>query len=98
MNTQGTFHPTINDRALLANEAINRSLEEIVQLDIIERIKARQGGYVIQDEELPSADTEKLCGEVMIIIENYLLDEEDELELLGLIDIDDLDTIEDKPT
>ena len=97
MNTQGTFHPTINDRALLANEAINRSLEEIVQLDIIERIKARQGGYVIQDEELPSADTEKLCGEVMIIIENYLLDEEDELELLGLIDSDDLDTIEDKP-
>ena len=97
MSTRGTFHPTINDRALLANEAINRSLEEIVQLDIIERMKARQGGYVIQDEELPSADTEKLCGEFMIIIENYLLEDEDELELLGLIDIDDLDPIEDKP-
>ena len=97
MTTQGTFHPTINDRALLANEAINRSLEEIVQLDIIERIKARQGGYVIQDEELPSADTEKLCGEVMIIIENYLLEDEDELELLGLIDLEDSDPIKQKP-
>ena len=39
MNTQGTFHPTINDRALLANEAINRNPEEMVQLDVIERIK-----------------------------------------------------------
>ena len=97
MSTRGTFHPSINDRALLANEAINRNLEELVRLDGIERIKARQGGYVIQDEELPSADTEKLCGEVMIIIENYLLEDEDELELLGLIDIDDLDPIEDKP-
>ena len=97
MSTRGTFHPTINDRALLANEAINRSLEEIVQLDIIERIKARQSGYVIQDEELPSADTEKLCGEVMIIIENYLLEDEDELELLGLIDLEDSDPIKQKP-
>ena len=97
MSTRGTFHPTINDRALLANEAINRSLEEIVQLDIIERMKARQCGYVIQDEELPSADTEKLCGEVMIIIENYLLEDEDELELLGLIDLEDSDPIKQKP-
>ena len=97
MSTRGTFHPSINDRALLANEAINRNLEELVRLDGIERIKARQGGYVIQDEELPSADTEKLCGEVIIIIENYLLEDEDELELLGLIDIDNLDPIEDKP-
>ena len=97
MSTRGTFHPSINDRALLANEAINQSLEEVVRLDVIERIKACQGGYEIRDEELPSGDTDKLCAEVMIIIENYLLDEEDELELLGLIDIDDLDTIEDKP-
>ena len=97
MNSRGTFHPTINDRALLANEAINRSLEEILQLDIIERMKARQGGYVIRDEELPSEDTEKICGEVMIIIENYLLEDEDELELLGLIDLEDSDPVKDKP-
>ena len=96
MTTRGTFHPTINDQALLANEAINRNLEKIVRLDSIERIKARQGGYEIRDEELPSGDTDKLCAEVMIIIENYLLEDEDELELLGLIDINDLDPIEDK--
>ena len=96
MSTRGTFHPSINDRALLANEAINRNLEKIVRLDSIERIKARQGGYEIRDEELPSGDTDKLCAEVMIIIENYLLEDEDELELLGLIDINDLDPIEDK--
>ena len=54
MSTRGTFHPSINDRALLANEAINRNLEKIVRLDGIERIKARQGGYEIRDEELPS--------------------------------------------
>ena len=97
MNSRGTFHPSINDRALLANEAINRNLEEIVQLDVIERIKARQGGYEIRDEELPSGDTDKLCAEVMIIIENYLLEDEDELELLGLIDLEDTDPIKHKP-
>ena len=97
MSTRGTFHPSINDRALLANEAINRNLEKIVRLDGIERIKARQGGYEIRDEELPSEDTDKLCAEVMIIIENYLLEDEDELELLGLIDLEDSDPVKDKP-
>ena len=97
MSTRGTFHPTINDRAILANEAINRNLEELQRLDLIERIQAHQGGYEIPDGELPSADTDKLCGEVMIIIENYLLEDEDELELLGLIDLEDSDPIKDKP-
>ena len=97
MSTRGTFHPTINDRAILANEAINRNLEEIVRLDIIQRTKARKGGYEIRDEELPSGDTDKLCAEVMIIIENYLLEDEDELELLGLIDLEDSDPIKQKP-
>ncbi len=97
MSTQETFQPTINDRALLANEAINRNLEEVVRLDIIERTKARQGGYEIRDEELPSGDTDKLCAEVMIIIENYLLEDEDELELLELIDLEDSDPIKHKP-
>ena len=97
MSTRGTFHPSINDRVLLANEAINQSLEEVVRLDVIERIKARQRGYEIRDEELPSGDTDKLCAEVIIIIENYLLEDEDELELLGLIDLEDLDPIKDKP-
>ena len=87
MSTRGTFHPSINDRALLANEAINQSLEEVVRLDIIERIKARQGGYEIRDEELPSGDTDKLCAEVMIIIENYLLEDEDELTLQEMVDM-----------
>ena len=97
MSTRGTFHPTINDRAILANEAINRNLEELQRLDIIERIQAHQGGYEIRDEELPSGDTDKICAEVMIIIENYLLEDEDELELLGLIDLEDSDPIKDKP-
>ena len=97
MSTRGTFHPTINDRAILANEAINRNLEELQRLKIIERIQAHQGGYEIRDEELPSGDTDKLCAEVMIIIENYLLEDEDELELLGLIDLEDSDPIKDKP-
>ena len=97
MSTRGTFHPTINDRAILANEAINRNLEELQRLNIIERIQAHQGGYEIRDEELPSGDTDKLCAEVMIIIENYLLEDEDELELLGLIDLEDSDPIKDKP-
>jgi len=97
MNTQGTFHPTINDRALLANEAINRNLEEIQRLDLIERIQAHQGGYEIRDEELPSEDTEKLCSEIMVIIENYLLEDEDELELLELIDLEDSDPIKQEP-
>ena len=97
MSTRGTFHPTINDRAILANEAINRNLEELQRLNIIERIQAHQGGYEIRDEELPSGDTDKICAEVMIIIENYLLEDEDELELLGLIDLEDSDPIKDKP-
>ena len=97
MSTRGTFHPTINDRAILANEAINRNLEELQRLDIIERIQAHQGGYEIRDEELPSGNTDKICAEVMIIIENYLLEDEDELELLGLIDIEDSDPIKQKP-
>lgn len=97
MSTRGTFHPTINDRAILANEAINRNLEELQRLDIIERIQAHQGGYEIRDEELPSGDTDKICAEVMIIIENYLLEDEDELELLGLIDLEDSDPIKQKP-
>ena len=97
MSTRGTFHPSINDRALLANEAINRNLEKIMRLDGIERIKARQRGYEIRDEELPSGNTDKLCAEVMIIIENYLLEDEDELELLGLIDLEDSDPIKQKP-
>ena len=97
MSTRGTFHPTINDRAILANEAINRNLEELQRLDIIERIQAHQGGYEIRDEELPSGNTDKICAEVMIIIENYLLEDEDELELLGLIDLEDSDPIKQKP-
>lgn len=97
MSTRGTFHPTINDRAILANEAINRNLEELQRLKIIERIQAHQGGYEIRDEELPSGDTDKICAEVMIIIENYLLEDEDELELLGLIDLEDSDPIKQKP-
>ena len=97
MSTRGTFHPTINDRALLANEAINRNLEELQRLDLIERIQAHQSGYEIRDEELPSGDTDKICAEVMIIIENYLLEDEDELELLGLIDLEDSDPIKQKP-
>ena len=97
MSTRGTFHPTINDRAILANEAINRNLEELQRLDIIEGIQAHQGGYEIRDEELPSGNTDKICAEVMIIIENYLLEDEDELELLGLIDLEDSDPIKDKP-
>ena len=97
MSIRGTFHPTINDRAILANEAINRNLEELQRLDIIERIQAHQGGYEIRDEELPSGDTDKICAEVMIIIENYLLEDEDELELLGLIDLEDSDPIKQKP-
>ena len=97
MSTRGTFHPTINDRAILANEAINRNLEELQRLDLIERIQAHQGGYEIRDEELPSGDTDKICAEVMIIIENYLLEDEDELELLGLIDLEDSDPIKQKP-
>ena len=97
MSTRGTFHPTINDRAILANEAINRNLEELQRLNIIERIQAHQGGYEIRDEELPSGDTDKICAEVMIIIENYLLEDEDELELLGLIDLEDSDPIKQKP-
>ena len=97
MSTRGTFHPTINDRALLANEAINRNLEELQRLDLIERIQAHQGGYEIRDEELPSGNTDKICAEVMIIIENYLLEDEDELELLGLIDLQDSDPIKQKP-
>ena len=97
MSTRGTFHPTINDRALLANEAINRNLEELQRLDLIERIQAHQSGYEIRDEELPSGDTDKICAEVMIIIENYLLEDEDELELLGLIDLQDSDPIKQKP-
>ena len=97
MSTRGTFHPTINDRALLANEAINRNLEELQRLDLIERIQAHQGGYEIRDEELPSGDTDKICAEVMIIIENYLLEDEDELELLGLINLEDSDPIKQKP-
>ena len=97
MSTRGTFHPTINDRAILANEAINRNLEELQRLDLIERIQAHQGGYEIRDEELPSGDTDKICAEVMIIIENYLLEDEDELELLGLIDLQDSDPIKQKP-
>ena len=96
MSTRGTFHPTINDRAILANEAINRNLEELQRLDIIERIQAHQGGYEIRDEELPSGNTDKICAEVMIIIENYLLEDEDELELLGLIDLEDSDPIKQK--
>ena len=97
MSTRGTFHPTINDRAILANEAINRNLEELQRLDLIERIQAHQSGYEIRDEELPSGDTDKICAEVMIIIENYLLEDEDELELLGLIDLEDSDPIKQKP-
>lgn len=97
MSTRGTFHPTINDRAILANEAINRNLEELQRLKIIERIQAHQGGYEIRDEELPSGNTDKICAEVMIIIENYLLEDEDELELLGLIDLEDSDPIKQKP-
>ena len=97
MSTRGTFHPTINDRAILANEAINRNLEELQRLTIIERIQAHQGGYEIRDEELPSGNTDKICAEVMIIIENYLLEDEDELELLGLIDLEDSDPIKQKP-
>ena len=97
MSTRGTFHPTINDRAILANEAINQNLEELQRLDLIERIQAHQGGYEIRDEELPSGDTDKICAEVMIIIENYLLEDEDELELLGLIDLEDSDPIKQKP-
>jgi len=97
MSIRGTFHPTINDRAILANEAINRNLEELQRLDLIERIQAHQGGYEIRDEELPSGDTDKICAEVMIIIENYLLEDEDELELLGLIDLEDSDPIKQKP-
>ena len=97
MSTRGTFHPTINDRAILANEAINRNLEELQRLDIIEGIQAHQGGYEIRDEELPSGNTDKICAEVMIIIENYLLEDEDELELLGLIDLEDSDPIKQKP-
>jgi len=97
MSTRGTFHPTINDRAILANEAINRNLEELQRLDLIERIQAHQGGYEIRDEELPSGNTDKICAEVMIIIENYLLEDEDELELLGLIDLEDSDPIKQKP-
>ena len=97
MSTRGTFHPTINDRAILANEAINRNLEELQRLDLIERIQAHQGGYEIRDEELPSGNTDKICAEVMIIIENYLLEDEDELELLGLIDLQDSDPIKQKP-
>ena len=97
MSTRGTFHPTINDRAILANEAINRNLEELQRLDIIERIQAHQSGYEIRDEELPSGNTDKICAEVMIIIENYLLQDEDELELLGLIDLEDSDPIKQKP-
>ena len=97
MSIRGTFHPTINDRAILANEAINRNLEELQRLDIIERIQAHQGGYEIRDEELPSGNTDKICAEVMIVIENYLLEDEDELELLGLIDLEDSDPIKQKP-
>lgn len=97
MSTRGTFHPTINDRAILANEAINQNLEELQRLDLIERIQAHQGGYEIRDEELPSGNTDKICAEVMIIIENYLLEDEDELELLGLIDLEDSDPIKQKP-
>ena len=97
MSTRGTFHPTINERAILANEAINRNLEELQRLDLIERIQAHQGGYEIRDEELPSGNTDKICAEVMIIIENYLLEDEDELELLGLIDLEDSDPIKQKP-
>ena len=97
MSTRGTFHPTINDRAILANDAINRNLEELQRLDLIERIQAHQGGYEIPDEELPSGDTDKICSEIMIIIENYLLKDEDELELLRLIDLADSDPIKHKP-
>ncbi len=97
MSTRGTFHPTINDRAILANDAINRNLEELQRLDLIERIQARQGGYEIRDEELPSGNTDKICSEIMVIIENYLLEDEDELELLELIDLEDSDPIKHKP-
>ena len=97
MSTRGTFHPTINDRAILANDAINRNLEELQRLDLIERIQAHQGGYEIRDEELPSGDTDKICSEIMVIIENYLLKDEDELELLRLIDLADSDPIKHRP-